>query len=517
MIGTMMDHPLLVSSLLWRAERVFGDVESVTCENGMAARRFSYRDLADRARRLAAALGDLGVVEGTRVGSLAWNTDRHLAAYFAVPGMGAVLHTINHRMPEDHIVYSIEVAQDEVLLVDADLLPVVEPILSRLPQVRHVVVLGDTDQTLHGVEQWSFDDIVAAAAPIAEFPQLDERQAASICFTSGTTGLPKGVAYSHRSTVLHALTLGSAGDIAIREGRSYLLATQMSHVNGWGVPFATALQGARIILPGAHPSTADFLRIATHENPHVLVGSPTVAAMMRDECLVHPDTYDLGSVDTFWLGGQAPPEALVNWWSEHGVASVNGWGMTETSPMGTFCHGHQSQGRPLPLFEMRIVDQITGEELPWDGRTPGELEVRSAWVTGTYLPTPEQDPLHDGWLTTGDVAVIHPDAQLQIKDRFKDLIKSGGEWISSVELEGHLMLHPDVVEAAVIAVPDDTWLERPLAWVRTTSPVTDEDLRAHVQSKFPKYWVPNEFVRVEEIPKTSVGKVDKAGMRRSQV
>lgn len=516
MIGTMMDRPLLVSSLLWRAENVFGDVTGVTCDGGTALRRFRFRELGASSRRLAGALQGLGVGLGTRVGSLAWNTDRHLAAYFAVPGTGAVLHTINHRMPNEHIAYSIEAAGDEVLLVDPDLLPIIGSLAERLTTVRHVVVLGETEDRIDGVQQWSYDELMTSATPIEAFPEFDERTAASICFTSGTTGLPKGVVYTHRSTVLHALAICAAGGVAVRTDRSYLLATQMSHVHSWGVPYAAALQGARLVLPGAHPSAMDFLSIIKAEQPEVFVGSPTVAAMMRDEFRSQPGVYDLGRLDTMWLGGQAPPEALVGWWADHGATTVNGWGMTETSPMGTFSNGHQNQGLPLPLFEIRISES-DGCELPWDGKSTGELEVRSPWVTASYLAGDGEDPLHNGWLRTGDVAVIHPDGQMQIRDRFKDLIKSGGEWISSVELENHLMLHPSVVEAAVIAIPDETWQERPIAWVCTTEELSDDDLRSHVRSMFPKFWVPDEFIRVDSIPKTSVGKIDKAGMRRQQV
>lgn len=517
MFGTMMDRPLLISSLLWRAEHVFGDRSIVTFEGGEVTREMTYRDLVHTARGLSGALAELGVVAGTRVGSLAWNSDRHLAAYFAVPGMGAVLHTINHRMPAEHIAYTIEAAEDEVLLVDADLLPTIVGLAGRIPRVKHVVVMGDAPDTEVGVPYvWSFDDIVRSATALPNFPDLDELTAASICFTSGTTGLPKGVVYTHRSTVLHALATCAAGGVAVSGDRSYLLATQMSHVHSWGVPYAGTLQGSRLLLPGPHPSPANFLHIASEHAAEVFVGSPTVAAMMRDEYRDNPKQYDLGSLDTMWLGGQAPPEALVEWWASHGASTVNGWGMTETSPMGTFCNGHLTQGTPLPLFEIRVVAP-DGSDLPWDGKATGELEVRSPWVTASYLSEAGVPrPLRNGWLRTGDVALIHRDGQLQIRDRIKDLIKSGGEWISSIELENHLMLHPHVTEAAVIARPDEIWQERPVAWVSLSSDVQDEELRAHVASVFPRYWVPDVFVRVDAIPKTSVGKIDKAGIRAAQ-
>lgn len=523
MLTTMMDRPLLISSLLWRAEHVFADRVGVSCESGPESGHgdveFSYRDLGQAARRLAGTFDELGIGVGTRVATLAWNTFRHLVAYYAVPGTGAILHTVNHRISADHIAYSMDAAGDEVVLVEADLLPLLMEILDRLPRVRHVVVLGDDAvagdaQLPKTVTAWSFDRLLDDATPIAEFPEFDETTASSICFTSGTTGLPKGVVYSHRSTVLHAMAISAAGGVAIDGARSYLLATQMSHVHSWGVPHAGVLQGARLILPGAHPTPAELLRITTEHAPDVFVGAPAVVALMRDKYEAQPDAYDLSSLHTLWLGGQTPPSGLVKWWADKGIPIVNGWGMTETSPMGTFSHEPTRQGRPLPLFEVRIVDD-EGEDLPWDGVASGELQARSPWVTGTYLDdSHDADAFDDGWLRTGDVATIDPDGQVQIRDRAKDLVKSGGEWISSVELENALMLHPAVDDAAVIAVPHETWQERPVAWVRVTAEVSDEELRAHLLAQFPKFWIPDAFIRAAEIPKTPVGKLDKARMRQ---
>ncbi|SHK37595.1 fatty-acyl-CoA synthase [Pseudonocardia thermophila] len=516
MLGTMMDRPLLVSSLLQHAERVHGDRVNLSCEAGEVRRAFTYRELGSDARRLAAALSELGVQHGTRVGSLAWNSDRHLAAYFGVPGIGAVLHTINQRMPAEHIAYAVNQAEDRVLLVDADLLPVARQIVPATPSVQHVVVLGDGEADIPGVRSWSFDDLIAEAAELATFPELDERTAASICFTSGTTGLPKGVVYTHRSTVLHALAISLSGGVAISPERSYLVACQMSHVNSWGVPHAATMQGARLVLPGPHPSPLDYLKIITRHRPDMLIGAPAVMGLIRHEYLARRGEFDLSSIRTVWMGGQTPPPALVEWWAGHGANTVNGWGMTETHPMATFSQGHTDQGRPLPLVELRVVDE-EGVELPWDGRSAGELEARSPWVTGSYLgQTGPSESFHDGWLRTGDVAVIEPDGTLRIKDRFKDLVKSGGEWISSVELENHLMEHPAITEAAVVAVPHEKWQERPVAWLVTATDVTDDELRDFVRSKFPSYWVPDAFVRVDAIPKTSVGKVDKATIRKQQ-
>lgn len=517
MLTTMMDRPLLISSLLWQAENVFADRVGVSCDVGRGDREFTYRDLGTTARRFAGTFENLGIRFGTRVATLAWNTFEHLVAYYAVPGCGAILHTVNHRMSSDHIAYTMATADDEVVLIDADLLPVLAEVLPRLPRIRHVVVFGNLvgiDRSVSSpVTWWSFDQLLHDATPIDEFSEFDETTASTICFTSGTTGLPKGVVYSHRSTVLHAMAISASGGVAIDGSLSYLLATQMSHVNSWGVPHAGVLQGARLVLPGPHPSPAELLRITTEQTPDVVVGAPAVAALMRERFDADPARYDLGSVRTLWLGGQVPPSGLVNWWAEHGVSTVNGWGMTETSPMGTFSHVPASQGRPLPLFQVRIVDE-EGQSLPWNGFTTGELEARSPWVTGTYLDDRAADAFDHGWLRTGDVAVIHPDGQVQIHDRVKDLIKSGGEWISSIELENQLLLHPAVLEAAVIAVPHETWQERPVAWVRLTEETTDDELRAHLAATLPKFWLPDTFVRVDEVPKTSVGKLDKTRMRQ---
>ncbi|MCZ1075692.1 MULTISPECIES: long-chain-fatty-acid--CoA ligase [Rhodococcus] len=518
MLTTMMDRPLLISSLLWRAENVFADRVGVSCDATRGDREFTYRDLGATARRFAGSFENLGIGFGTRVATLAWNTFEHLVAYYAVPACGAVLHTVNHRMSPEHIAYTMDKAEDEVVLIDADLLPVLLEILPRLARIRHVVVIGDLEQAEYSISAevtwWSFDGLLLDAVPIEEFPEFDERTASSICFTSGTTGLPKGVVYSHRSTVLHAMAISASGGVAIDGRHSYLLATQMSHVHSWGVPYAGVLQGARLVLPGPHPSPAELLRIITDQTPDVFVGAPAVAALMRAQFDADPEGYDLGSLQTMWLGGQVLPAVLVRWWAERGVATVNGWGMTETSPMGTFSNSADCQGRPLPLFQVRVVDE-EGRKLPWNGFTTGELEVRSPWVTGTYLDDDRAAEAFDaGWLRSGDVAVIHPDGRLEIRDRVKDLIKSGGEWISSVEVENQLLLHPAVVEAAVIAVPHETWQERPVAWVRTTQEVSDDQLRAHLAVTLPKFWLPDTFVRVEEVPKTSVGKLDKVRMRR---
>ncbi len=512
MNGLMMDRPLLIKRLLWRAERIFGD-KLVVSREGSGYHEYRYADLGHRVRRLAGALQALGIAPGDRVATLAWNTHRHLECYFAIPGMGAVLHTANHRLSDTQLAYTINHAGDRAVLVDPDLVPLLESIGNRLPSVRSYVVLGPVPEgtTLDPVV--GYEHLLAEANSV-ELPELAEDTAASLCYTSGTTGDPKGVLYSHRSTVLHALALCVRGSAEIAEEDTYLVVTPMSHVNAWGTPYACALQGTTLILPGTHPGPEDLLRIIDDRRPNVMVAAVTVGTMLRDAHERTGRRYRLNSLRRLWLGGQAPPAALTEWWQrDNGTVVVNGWGMTETSPIATFSPNVLSQGRPLPLVEMRITDE-DGAELPWDGESVGELEVRSPWVAREYFNDPRSvDSFREGWLRTGDVSVFAPDGSMRLTDRSKDLIKSGGEWISSVDLENALMAHPMVREAVVIAIPDDTWLERPLACVEVRGTVTAEELRNHLLARFAKYWVPDHIVFVRHIPKTSAGKFDKKQLR----
>jgi fatty-acyl-CoA synthase len=529
--GLMMDSGLLVKRLLWRAERVFGAKEVVTRTSGRYETT-NWDHVARRARQLAGALGDLGVRPGDRVGTLAWNSGQHLECYFGITCMGSVLHTGNLRLHPQEIAYTIDHAGDVVLLVDRDQLPIIEEIREQIPKVRTVVVLGDREppaSSLPGV--LGYEDLLAAHDGDLEFPDLDERQASGICYTSGTTGRPKGVLYSHRSMVLQTLALSLHDSFGVRERQRLLLAVPMFHVNGWCLPFATAMQGATLLLPGTHPLAADYLEMIRDLRATDLVGAVAIGAMVRDEFDRNPDRYDLSSLETAWFGGQAPPRSLMEWWLErHGIDTPQGWGMTESSPLVTYTSLRSEfdeaepgerydimakQGLPLPLVELRAVTS-EGTTAPWDGMTPGELQLRGPWVAGAYYDD-DRSPasFDDGWLRTGDVGTVDQLGYVHVVDRAKDLIKSGGEWISSVELENRLMSHPKVREACVVGVPDDRWQERPLAFVvpRSTDDPPDEgELVALLKEHVPSWWIPDRFELVE-VPKTSVGKFDKKLLR----
>jgi fatty-acyl-CoA synthase len=526
----MMDVPLQLKTLLWRAERLYGHKE-IVARTADGFDTFTYAELGRRARKMSNALAGLGVAPGDRVGTLAWNTAEHLTAYYAVPCMGAVLHTINTRLSDAQIAHIIRHADDTVLLVDEDQLPLLGRIRDRLGNVRAVVQMTGTPppaDTL-SVRVYAYAELMAGASEDYEYPDLDENTAASMCYSSGTTGNPKGVVYSHRSTVLHALGLCTTGTIGVSEAECYLLLTPLSHVNSWGMPFACVLQGATIVLPGAHPVGTDYLEIIDHAKPTVLVGAVTVGMLIRRALDEAPGRYDISSLHTLWLGGQAPPVAEMKWWRQaHGVHVTQAWGMTEASPVLTFCglttanrHLDEEeryeifgrQGQPLPFVEIKLIGD-DGTEQPWDGRTPGEVFVRAPWVIREYYnESRSADSFAGGWFRSGDIGTMTRDGYLTIVDRAKDLIKSGGEWISSVALENALIGHPSVVEASVISAPDPKWIERPVAFVVAENPVPDEDLKEFLALQFPSFWVPDRFEFITELPKTSVGKFDKKRLR----
>jgi fatty-acyl-CoA synthase len=444
--------------------------------------------------------------------------------------MGSVLHTANLRLGAAQLARTVRHAGDTVLVFDSDQAGLVEEVAAAAPGVRTFVMIGEGEQPAVGGRQLiGYEDVIAAGRSDYEFPDLDEKTAAGMCFTSATTGDPKGVLYSHRSIVLHTLGLCVHGSIGVREGQVILPISPMFHVNSWGIPYACVLQGSRIVLPGRHPSALDHLLTIEEEQVNVAVAAVTVGIAMRNELERATRRFDLSSLQTLWLGGQAPPSALIAWWAEqYGVEVPQGWGMTETSPLLTFTSPKRadlgaggevlerirsSQGLPLPLVELKLVDE-EGKTIPWDGKSIGELWVRGPWVASAYYEDDRSaESFIGGWFRTGDLAVVDPGGYVHLVDRVKDLIKSGGEWISSVELEHALMAHPAVREAAVVAVPHETWIERPLAVVAAEEAIGPEELRQFLAPHFPRWWLPDEFVFVDEVPKTGVGKFDKKRLR----
>lgn len=537
--GRMMDdYPLALPGIFRRAEQLFGDRAVVSRRADRAIERATYGDTMRRARRLAMALRRLGVRPGDRVATLAWNSRRHLEAYAAIPWMGAVLHTLNPRLHPDELAYVMNHADDRVLLVDAGLAPLWQAVAPRVPGVRHAIVLHETGAAAATTGLLDYETLLDAEDPGAfEEPAIDERQAAAMCYTSGTTGRPKGVVYSHRALVLHSFVGALGGTFGIAERDVVLPVVPMFHVNAWGLPYTCLLVGAAQVHPGPHLDPASLLELFERERVTFSAGVPTVwlallqaldAAAAQGEPLA-PRL----ALRALGVGGSAPPEAMIRGFAErHGIPMVHGWGMTETSPLGSVAslppalddaplpervRYQTHQGRPLPFFEIRARGD-DGALVPWDARTVGELEVRGPWVAAGYHHTTEGADrwTADGWFRTGDMVTIAADGTIGITDRAKDLIKSGGEWISSVALENALMGHPAVAEAAVIAVPHPEWQERPLAVVVARAghePPTAEALGAWLAPHFARWWLPDAYAFVESIPRGATGKFLKRALR----
>jgi fatty-acyl-CoA synthase len=489
--------------------------------------RASYGEICERVDRLAHVLRRLGVEPGDRVATFAWNNQRHFELYFAIPCSGAVLHTLNVRLFAEQIVYIVEHAQDKLIFLDDSLVPIFEPLAPQLSHVEHFILMGDGDAgSLPNVLR--YEELLAESGPDSfDYPELDERQAASLCYTSGTTGNPKGVLYSHRSICLHATGMLMADNLGLSQREHALVVVPMFHVNAWGIPYAAALCGADLLMPDRFLQAEPLARLIESERPTVVGCVPTIFADLLRFADAHD--VDLSSLTNAVCGGSAVPRQLMKDFQErHGVRICQGWGMTETSPVVTFSNpseerGHDErywderalQGKPIPWTELRLIGD-DGKEVPWDGASTGEIEVRGPWIASRYYNDPSGDAKFDsGWLRTGDIAAIDDQAYVRITDRSKDVIKSGGEWISSVELENEVMAHPDVIEAAVIAVPDERWAERPLCCVVLSegSTLDAHALREHLAGRVAKWWIPDEFAFVPELPKTSVGKFDKRTLR----
>ncbi len=523
------DFELTIGAIRRRLDGIYGDGEVVTLrEDGPD--HSSYREVGERVNGLARVLERLGVGAGDRVGSFAWNSQRHLELYFAVPCIGAVLHTINVRLFPEQIAYVIDHAGDEVVFVDDSLLPLVAPLAERCPKVRHWVVMGEgplTEQALDLPGACSYEQLLAEAGSDSfDFPAIDERAAAALCYTSGTTGNPKGVLYSHRAIALHSTAMCMADSLGLSVADRLLAIVPMFHVNAWGLPYSAALTGATLLMPGPHLQGAPLARLIEAEGATLLAGVPTVLTAL----LEHVDRHggDLSSLRGGICGGAAVPRSLIEGFERHGIPILQAWGMTETAPLLTVARpapgttgdaewaDRLSAGRLSPWVEARVVSD-SGVE-PADGEAVGEIEVRGPWVASAYYGGDDDGEKFsaDGWLRTGDIGTIDGRGFVRLTDRAKDLIKSGGEWISSVELETELLGHPCVREAAVIAIPDERWSERPLACVLFADGERTEPwaLRAHLGASFARWQLPDSFAFVEEIPKTSVGKIDKKELRR---
>jgi acyl-CoA synthetase (AMP-forming)/AMP-acid ligase II len=531
MLGLTMDYPLTLTAIARRAETLFGNRPIVSRRPDRTLHRTTYVECLRRARKLAAALHALGVRPGDRVATLCWNHHRHLETYFAVPLMGAVLHTLNLRLHPDELAYIARHAEDQVLVVDESLLTLLEKFRDRAA-FRHIVVVTDGGGAPPGMLE--YEALLAGAPePPPDFPEPDERAAAVMCYTSGTTGRSKGVVYSHRALVLHSMATAMADSFAIRAADVVLAVVPMFHANAWGLPFTAALTGAALVFPGPHPEPAVLLELCDGERVTFSAGVPTVWLGVLEALDACPGNYDLSALRTIVIGGAAAPESLIRGLEErHGLHPITSWGMTETAPVGTVgrltpdgrarpaAERHvlrMKQGVPGVLLELRVRNERG--DVPEDGVAMGELEVRGAYVASAYY-RPEEDGgwfTADGWFRTGDIASIDPLGYLEIRDRTKDLIKSGGEWISSVALEGALMSHPAVAEAAVVAVPHPRWLERPLAAVVLREGLDAEptELLAHLAGRFPEWWLPDEIVFVPAIPRTSTGKFLKSALRAS--
>ncbi len=528
----MQDFPLTTGSILRFGAEVFGDSEVVTLGEGGVRRRRSYAETATRAAQLANGLRSLGIDGDQRVGTFMWNNAEHFEAYLAIPSMGAVLHTLNIRLFPEQVVYIANHADDQVIIADCSLVPLLAKVLGEMPAVHTVLVTGDGDVSAlkeTGKQVLSYESVLADASSSFDWPEdIDERSAAAMCYTSGTTGNPKGVAYSHRSCWLHSMSVSTANNNGLGADDRTMPIVPMFHANAWGTPYAAVMAGADLIMPDRHLQAEPLVGLIEAEKVTVSAAVPTIWNDILQYLRANPG-HDLSTVRAVLCGGSAVPRALISAFEqEFGITIIQGWGMTETSPVasvakppagltGERAWDYQSKaGRFLFGVEGRIVDDA-GQIMPRDGKAVGELEVRGPWVTAAYYKDDDPAKFDDGWLRTGDVGTIDPQGYITLTDRSKDVIKSGGEWISSVELEVELMAHPAILEAAVVGVPDDRWQERPLACVvpMEGQSIDPDEVRAWLSDRVAKWWLPERWAIIETVPKTSVGKFDKKVLRKA--
>ncbi len=534
MLGLMQDRPLLISQLIEHAAQNHGDTEIVSRTVEGPIHRYTYRDARLRSKKVAEALLGLGIKMGDRIGTLAWNGYRHFELYYGISGMGAVCHTINPRLFPEQIVYIVNHAEDQLLFVDLNLLPAVEKLLPQLKTVRHVVAMTDRAHLPKDCKIPNllvYEELIQDKPGTYEWPEFDERTASSLCYTSGTTGNPKGVLYHHRSTLLHAYGSALPDTLGIGARAVVLPVVPMFHVNAWGLPYSGALAGAKLVFPGVALDGASLYELFEKERVTFTAGVPTVWLALLQH--MQANKLKLSTLKYAVIGGSAAPPAMIEAFDkEFGVEVLHAWGMSEMSPLGTVNHPKEKhhtfspkdllavrlkQGRPPFGVEMKIVDD-SGKELPRDGKAFGDLLVRGPWITSGYFKGEGGQVLDkDGWFATGDVATIDPDGYMQITDRSKDVIKSGGEWISSIDLENAAMAHPAVAEAAVIGVAHPKWDERPLLIVhrKPDASIDKKELIEFLGSKVAKWWLPDDVQFVEAIPHTATGKILKTKLRET--
>ena len=538
MEGLMQDYELSLQHVLWRIERLHQKREIVT-KRDEGIHRTTYGEMVPRINRLAGVLKRFGVKPGDRVATLAWNNSRHLELYYAVPCMGAVLHTLNLRLFPQHLEFIINDAEDKVLFVDQTVLPLLKPLVGKIPSIETVVLMADgapigMSQSENGLaDMLDYETLLAAESESYPWPKLSERMAAAMCYTSGTTGNPKGVVYSHRSQFIHTMGVLQGDNLGLTENETLLPVVPMFHANSWGLPYAAGMAGTKVVFGGRFSADPKSLvELAEQEEVTFLAGVPTVWIALAN--YLNETGKRLPKVKTVVCGGSAVPQALMETMDSLGLRILHAWGMTETSPLGSVARVaagtppedelrmRLTQGRVAPGVELRITDPASGEELPWDGVAFGEIQVRGPWIARGYHNGYDADKLtEDGWFRTGDVAKVTPDGYIVIVDRTKDVIKSGGEWISSVELENAVMAHPKILEAAVIGLPHPRWDERPVVYAvprpEFKDKVTEGEIKEFLKDKVAKWWLPDEVRFIDEVPKTSVGKFDKKVLRASAV
>jgi fatty-acyl-CoA synthase len=525
MKATMMHTPMTVQLIMEHGAQVFPR-SRVGVFDGSEIQHTSYAEIADNATRLASALAALGIRPGDRVGTFSWNNTAHMEAYLAIPAMGAIMHTVNIRLSPEHIAYVINHAEDRAIILDASLLDLFIPVLPLLRTTAQIILVGGSSGQLPGeIACHSYETLLADSAPEYDWPELDETAAAAVCYTSGTTGNPKGVVYSHRTTFVHSMASRASDTFGISEHDRILLLPPMFHANSWGLPYSGWFSGSDFIMPGPHLQPEGIIRMVDAERPTITAMVPTILGdLLR---ATDERGLDMSSFRMLVCGGSAVAPAMIDAAREKwGVPVLQGWGMTETSPLCALSHPPRDpgpggetpwrakSGRPVPGVQVRVVDDA-GNTLPHDGESVGELQLRGPWITGSYHHHESPDSFTaDGWLRTGDVGHIDERHFVQLTDRTKDVIKSGGEWISSVDLENALLAHPEVTEVAVIATDDERWQERPMAIVvRSTDSLTGSDLRRHLAGRVAKFWIPEYWVFTDDIAKTSVGKMDKKRLR----